>query len=200
MFLGVSKRLSDLEKRVNKNPDANPDNPDINPDNPDINPDNPDSNKSVSFEGNYKIEYIKTENNWTYNKITDTYGNVFYLGKRDVNSFANFGIEGYTNSFSGTYIELPGQIEFKTSAITSENIPIHYYISDNDGIPDSVNKLKICDGSYVVEIAKRHNIMEFDIGYCQVHVYFIGVGGTTPISKVTLNPQIPVIMMENAII
>ena len=34
MFLGLSKRLSDLEKRVNKNPDANPDNPDTNPDNP----------------------------------------------------------------------------------------------------------------------------------------------------------------------
>lgn len=93
MFLGVSKRLSDLEKRVNKNPDANPDNPDTNPDNPDINPDNPDSNKSVSFEGNYKIEYIKTENNWTYNKITDTYGNVFYLGKRDGNSFANLELK-----------------------------------------------------------------------------------------------------------
>ena len=200
MFLGLSKRLSDLEKRVSKNPDVNPDNPDVNPDNPDVNPDNPDSNNSVSFEGNYKIEYIKSENEWTYNRITDTYGNVFYLGKRSVNPFANFGIEGYRNSFSGTYIELHGQINFKATATASENIPIHYNISDNDGIPDSVNKLKICDGSYAVEIAKSHNIKEFDIGYCQVHVRFIGVGAITPISKVTLNPQIPVIMIESATI
>ena len=206
MFLGLSKRLSDLEKRVSKNPDVNPDNPDVNPDNPDVNPDNPDtnpdnpdSNNSVSFEGNYKIEYIKSENEWTYNKITDTYGNVFYLGKRNGNSFANFGIEGYRNSFSGTYIELPGQIKFKATATASENIPIHYNISDNDGIPDSVNKLKICDGSYAIEIAKRHNIVEFDIGYCQVQVR-IATGLTNPISKVTLNPQIPLIMIEGVTI
>ena len=206
MFLGLSKRLSDLEKRVSKNPDVNPDNPDVNPDNPDVNPDNPDtnpdnpdSNNSVSFEGNYKIEYIKSENEWTYNRITDTYGNVFYLGKRSVNPFANFGIEGYRNSFSGTYIELPGQIKFKATATASENIPIHYNISDNDGIPDSVKKLKICDGSYAVEIAKSHNIKEFDIGYCQVQVR-IATGLGNDISKVTLNPQIPVIMIENTII
>ena len=214
MFLGLSKRLSDLEKRVSKNPDVNPDNPDVNPDNPDTNPDNPDtnpdnpdtnpdnpdSNNSVSFEGNYKIEYIKSENEWAYNKITDTYGNVFYLGKRSVDSYATFGIEGYRNSFSGTYIELPGQIKFKATATASGNFPILYNISENDGIPDSVIKLKICDGSYAVEIRTKNNIREFDIGYCQVQVRFNASGRITPISKVTLNPQIPVIMIENSII